>query len=272
MNDNHQLSVETSAGVFHGVDRGEGPTVLLVHGFPLDHQMWDQQIEALEPGYRVIAADLLGFGNSTSTPRESVSMAEFADELAVMLDALGVTDKIIFCGLSMGGYIGWEFWRRHADRLQALILCDTRAAGDDPATAKGRQMAATQVLQAGSGSMIEAMIPRLFAASSRQSMPDVVAATRARMEQVPAWSIAAAQRGMATRDDFRDQLPSISIPALIVCGDQDEITPAEEMQEIADQLPQASFVEIANAGHMAPLEQPAAVNHALLDFLSSVSP
>ena len=140
------------------------------------------------------------------------------------------------------------------------------------ATARARELTATQVLQHGADAMINAMVPRLFADASLQSMPDKVADTVERMIQVPPWVIAAAQRGMAQRVDFRDRLGSIATPALVVCGDQDQITPVEEMRGMAADMPQADFVEIANAGHMAPLEQPAAVNRAMLDFLANVTP
>lgn len=109
-------------------DVGHGPPILFVHGFPLDHSMWRHQIAELSRDHRCIAPDLRGFGQSRVTAGK-VSMEQFADDLAELLDALGVTEPVVFCGLSMGGYIAWPFVRRHATRLRALILCDTR----DPA-------------------------------------------------------------------------------------------------------------------------------------------
>ena len=92
------------------LDRGSGPPVLLVHGFPLDHTMWDAQVEALSEQYRVIAPDLRGFGRSGVTEGK-VTMEQFADDLAGLLDGLEVAGPVVFCGLSMGGYVAWEFWR-----------------------------------------------------------------------------------------------------------------------------------------------------------------
>ena len=108
------------------VDQGRGPPVLLIHGFPLDHSMWDGQIETISSRYRVLAPDLRGFGQSGVTDA-SVSMEQHADDLAALMDALGIADPIVLCGLSMGGYIAFEFWRKYSPRLRALVLCDTRS-------------------------------------------------------------------------------------------------------------------------------------------------
>ena len=115
------------------VDHGIGPPILLVHGFPLDHSMWSAQIDALAGRYRVIAPDLRGFGESSlgdADPEVGVSMERYADDLAELLDVLAVADPVVLVGFSMGGYIAWQFVRKHAVRLRALIQCDTRAAAD----------------------------------------------------------------------------------------------------------------------------------------------
>src|SRR5690349_15812928 len=102
------------------MQKGAGRPLLLVHGFPLDHSMWDQQIAALSSDFQVIAPDLRGFGGSDVTPGV-VTMAQLADDLAKLLDALSISQPIALCGLSMGGYVAWEFWRRHPSRLSHLI-------------------------------------------------------------------------------------------------------------------------------------------------------
>ena len=106
MNNSDHFSVQTTSGTFHGLNRGHGPAVLLVHGFPLDHRMWRHQIAALESDYQLIAPDLLGFGRSQTARRDMSSMTGFAEQLAELLDTLGI-DRVVFCGLSMGGYIGF---------------------------------------------------------------------------------------------------------------------------------------------------------------------
>ena len=123
----------------HVVDRGGGPVVLLVHGFPLSHRMWESQIAALSDRSRVIAPDLRGFGESAPlrNTEDVLTMEQFADDLAAMLTVLGVGEPVVFCGLSMGGYIAWQFWRKYASRVRALVLCDTRAVAASRLTAFG---------------------------------------------------------------------------------------------------------------------------------------
>jgi len=130
------------------VERGSGVPLLLVHGYPLDHSMWQGQIEGLGDACRVIAPDLRGFGASGVTPG-TVTMGQMADDMAALLDALKIHEPIVFCGLSMGGYVAWQFALRHRQRLTKLILCDTRAAADSPEAAAGRLKTADKVLDEG---------------------------------------------------------------------------------------------------------------------------
>jgi pimeloyl-ACP methyl ester carboxylesterase len=251
---------------FHVVDRGSGPPLLFVHGFPLDHQMWVGQIEALADEYRVIAPDLRGFGESEST-LEVAPMEGYADDLARILDALEVTQPVTLCGLSMGGYIAWQFWKRHPGRLDKLILCDTRAAADTAEAAEDRRTLAKDVLAQGTSMLVDAMIPKLFSKSSRQRRADVVTATATVIRTSNRMSVAAALRGMAQRPDATPWLPHIRIPALVLCGAEDVITGVDEMKAMARQLPNATFDVVPDSGHMAPLENPDHVNRAIRRFL-----
>lgn len=249
------------------VDRGSGPVLLLVHGFPLDHSMWRPQIDEFSRDFRVLAPDLPGFGRS---PAELgyVTMERFADDLAELLDARGVDEPVHLCGLSMGGYIAWQFWRKHAERLRSLILCDTRAAADTPEAREGRLKMAAHVLEYGAAAVSEMMLPKMFAPATLREQPDVVAAIRQTIVDTDRESIAAAQHGMATRPDMRECLPQVTLPTLVVVGAEDQLTPPAEMRALADALPNAQFLEVAGAGHMAPLERPEIVNASLRKFLS----
>jgi pimeloyl-ACP methyl ester carboxylesterase len=251
------------------VDRGSGPPLLWVHGFPLDHGMWRLQWEALSDERRVIAPDLRGFGQSTVT-EGTVTMERFADDLAALLDALGVTEPVNFCGLSMGGYVAWQFWRKHADRLRALILCDTRAAADTPEAAAARFKMADAVLDAGSSLAAEAMLPKLFAPKTYDERPELVDEVRQVILRTDPRAIAAAQRGMAERPDMTAMLREIDVPALLIVGEHDAITPPEEMRRVTEAMPRAELVVVPDAGHMAPLENPGAVNAAIRRFLSEI--
>lgn len=248
------------------VDRGQGPVVLLVHGYPLDHQMWRHQIEELSRDFRVIAPDLRGFGQSNVTPG-LVTMQRYADDLVALLEALDARDRVTVCGLSMGGYIAFQFALRHRSRLEKLILCDTKAAADTPEAAKTRVDTAQKVLAEGPQAIVDGMLPKLFALESFDKLADVVKATRKVMLDTKPDGIAAALRGMAERPDVTGDLKSIDVPTLVLCGEHDVITPVAEMRAVAEKLPQAQFVLIPGAGHMAPLERPREVNDALRAFL-----
>lgn len=252
-------------------DRGSGPPVLLVHGFPLDHAMWDAQIECLAERYRVIAPDLRGFGRSDPLPAgcSAVTMARFADDLAGLLAALAVEGPAAVCGLSMGGYIAWEFWRRHRARLGKLILCDTRAAPDAPEAVAGRFQNAARALAEGTAFLAETLLPRLVAPETLQAEAEIPARLRQWITAALPQTVAAALRGMACRSDARPWLGAIDCPTLVLVGQYDAISPPEEMQALAAQIPHARFVIIPSAGHMAPMENPQATNAALLSFLSS---
>jgi len=169
----------------------------------------------------------------------------------------------------MGGYVAWQFALRHRARLAKLILCDTRAVADTPEAAAGRRKTAESVLAEGAKVVAEAMLPKLFAPATSHEQPQVVEATRQVILRTDPRGIAAALLGMAERPDVSSRLREIDVPALVLCGQHDGIAPPAEMRQIAGTLPHAQYVEIPAAGHMAPLEQPAAVNVALRKFLSS---
>ncbi len=248
------------------VDRGSGPVVVMIHGFPLDHSMWNAQIDALSAEYRVIVPDLRGFGRSGVTDA-TVTMERLADDLAGLLDAVAPEERVTLCGLSMGGYVAFQFWRKYAARLKALVLCDTRAKNDTPEMAAARLEMADHVLREGPAPLIEMMMPKLFAERTVNEHPEVVDALRQVMTSTDRRGIAAAGRGMAQREDMTESLGEIACPVQVIVGQLDAISPAEEMRSIAEAIGQAEFVEIAGSGHMSPMEKPAEFNAALLEFL-----
>jgi pimeloyl-ACP methyl ester carboxylesterase len=255
------------------VDRGTGPPILLIHGFPLDHAMWAAQIDALADRYRIIAPDLRGFGQSSMESTNSqvgVSMERYADDLRELLDARGIAERIVLAGFSMGGYIAWQFVRKHAARLRGLIQCDTRAAADSDEARAGRLKMAENVADWGSARVAEMMGPKLLAPRTIETKPHIVAAIRGMVERTPPAAIAAAQRGMAARPDMSNLLPRIQVPTLVIVGEHDAISPPEEMRAIATAIPDCQFAEIPDAGHMTTRENPAAVNEAIASFLTAV--
>ncbi|MCA9162956.1 MAG: alpha/beta fold hydrolase, partial [Planctomycetales bacterium] len=156
----------------------------------------------------------------------------------------------------------------HADRLDRLIMCDTKAVADSPQVKQVRMETAERVLQEGPGFLAELMRDRLFSPTSLRDEPTAVEATQQVIRDTNPRAIAAALYGMAERPDMRDRLPSIDVPSLLIGGELDVISPAEEMRGIAQSMPNAKFIPIPQAGHMAPLERPQEVNSAIREFLS----
>jgi pimeloyl-ACP methyl ester carboxylesterase len=261
--------VPITGGVLHLAEVGRGRPLLLVHGFPLDHSMWEAQLSELGDAARLLAPDLRGFGQS-SVSAGTVTMERMADDLAELLDGLGIAEPIVLCGLSMGGYVAWQFVRKHGQRLAGLILCDTRAAADTPEAAATRLQTAQRVLKEGAGVVAETMLPRLLAPRSIERRPDLATRLRQMMLDAPPEGIAAALRGMAARPDANALLPAIGVPALVIVGEHDAISSPAEMQGIARAMPRARYVEVRGAGHMAPLENPGPVNDAIRDFLAEL--
>jgi 3-oxoadipate enol-lactonase len=248
-------------------DHGSGPVVVLLHGFPLSRKMWSAQVASLSHSNRVIVLDLRGHGDSPA-PEGVYTMDAMADDVVALLDSLSVAGPIVLGGHSMGGYISFAMTARHAERVRALILMDTRAGADSPEAARAREENARKVEETGAiGHVIDAMLPKLFAEITRKAHPEQVAAIRAIMERTPPRGVAGALRGMAVRPDRSSDLARIHVPTLIVVGAEDVLTPPSEAQRMEEALPSATLVEIPQAGHMAPVENPLAVNAALVAFL-----
>ena len=247
------------------LDIGDGEPLLLIHGFPLDHTMWLGQLHELSRRYRVIAPDLRGFGRSVTDDPTS-TMKSYADELAELLASLDLPSATI-CGLSMGGYIAFQFWEHHARRVDRMIICDSRADADSKEVARGRRMMAERVMNDGTEFVADALIPKLFAPVAVVDNASFVDVTARVIRSTRPPTVAAAQRAMAAREDYSEKAASIDCPTLLICGEHDVITPPAVMKDMATVIPNSELVVIADAGHMAPLERPAVANDAILNFL-----
>ncbi|QDU80583.1 AB hydrolase superfamily protein YdjP [Polystyrenella longa] len=251
------------------IDEGEGKPILFVHGFPLDHRMWREQRTSFSSNYRVIIPDLRGFGKSGVT-EGTVSMAQFADDLNKILTELKVYEPVVYCGLSMGGYIAWEFARRYPERLSGLIVCDSKALPDSDDTRQTRQHSATELRENGTDNVVFAMMPKMFGMTTRAENKKLVEEFRQMMLDANPEGMAAGQLGMADRADATTFLSDINVPTLLIGGEEDIISPVLEMQEISNKMPHAQFVEIPKAGHLAPLEKPVEVNDAIRKFIDQL--
>jgi pimeloyl-ACP methyl ester carboxylesterase len=232
--------------------------------------MWNEQLRGIGARYRLIAPDLRGHGESPS-PDGVYTMDEMADDVIELLDRLGLTQSVVLGGLSMGGYVALSIALRYHERIHGLILIDTRAAADSPEGSRIREETARSVLQAGHAqSIIETMVPRLFGKTTLEHYPQRVAPVLAVMEKSSPLGIAGALRGMAVRPDRREALSQIRVPTLVLVGEDDVISPPSEAREIAKALPNARLEIIPSAGHLSPVENPLAVNEAILRFLDGL--
>lgn len=261
------------------LDLGEGLPILFVHGFPLDRSMWCRQVEGLASRFRVIVPDLPGFGRSEAATMPSLenlndhalTMERLAQWLSELLSVLKVSEPVVFCGLSMGGYIGWQFAKNHRSQLSKLVACNTRAASDNEVTRRGRLVAARKAIEEGpegNQNVAQQMLPKLLGDLPKEyhdeSNRELIEAS---IISTPPSTIAAAQVGMSMRPDMESWLGEIDFPSLFVAGAFDEITPPDEMRLNADSVKGSRYACFQNAGHLAPLQSPFEFNECLIDFL-----
>jgi pimeloyl-ACP methyl ester carboxylesterase len=243
--------------------RGTGPAVLLIHAFPFDRTMWNAQLTLLESRFRVIAVDLPGFGQTA--PEGPWTMDDAADACVSVLDSLGVP-MAAAVGLSMGGYVAQAIAARHAGRLWALGLCDTRAAGDSEEQKRGRDAALELVRTQGKDPFVAVMPDKLLSPSAPAALrAEVLALAKKQPEEAIVHALAA----LRDRPDRRALLPSLRLPALCICGSADTTSPPAEMREMAAAIPGATYVELEGVGHLSNLEAPAAFDGAIGQFLDA---
>lgn len=250
-------------------DTGTGAPVVFLHGFPHNRSLWAPQLSALFPFVRCIAPDLRGFGESP--PRPPYSMDRYADDVASLLDTIGVARAVIV-GVSMGGYVAFAMWRRHRARVRALLLADTRSGADDEAARERRRdlIAATRKL--GSHALADRMIEGMLGRRTRARSPGLVGAVHAMLAAAPVEGAIGALEAMIARPDSTPDLPTIDVPTLVVVGEDDVLTPVAESRAMHDAIAGSRLEVIAGAGHLANLERPAAFNQVTGEFLLSLRP
>jgi 3-oxoadipate enol-lactonase len=249
-------------------EKGHGAPVILLHGFPLDHRMWQSQIDALSGNYRVITPDLRGMGQS-DVPKSNISIDQYANDILTLMDKMGI-EKAALGGFSMGGYVAFALLRKAPKRFTSLILANTRPEADGQEARKNRLNMAVSLYEKGSVVARDAMLPKLITEPSKQDHPKLVDTLSMVMESMPAEGLVHACLAMAFREDSVDLLSSISVPTLVIAGEQDPIAPPDVMKKMADQITGASYHVIPAASHLTPMEKPEAFNALLIDFLKSI--
>ena len=254
-------------------DHGIGYPIIFLHAFPLNRHMWEGQMLALlgQQHFRLIALDWRGLGESESQGSEAMTMDDLADDVAGLMDALGIQDAIL-CGLSLGGYVAFAFLRKHPQRVKGLILADTRPGADNEEGRANRERLAQLALTEGTEAIADLQIPNLLAATTRQNSPEVEERVRQMIIAATPMGIAAISRGMAKREDATVLLGAIHCPTLVLVGAQDRLTPPEVAREYAARIPGAHLAIIEGAGHLSNLEQPEAFLQELRRFLLATFP
>ena len=255
------------AEIFYTV-MGDGPPVVLLHPFPANHKVWLPAAELLAGRYRLILPDLRGHGASTPGAGPA-TMQKHATDLLRLSDACGV-GKAVFAGVSIGGYVLFEFWRRYRERVSGLILCDTRAGADTDDGRANRLKAADDVEKQGPVPFIDSMLPKLLGDTTRTARPDLVERARKMMLEMSAAGIAAVQRGMAERPDSVADLKTINVPTLVVVGAEDILTPLSEAESMQRNIAGSRLQVIPRAGHYAVFEQHEAAGNAIRGFLDGI--
>ena len=246
-------------------DAGVGRPIVLIHGYPFNRSLWNEQVAALSHSYRIITPDLRGFGESDSSAGPA-TMNRMAQDVAQLLDHLEITRAVIG-GLSMGGYVALAFYKQFPSRVRALILADTRAQADTEEGKQTRAQQAEKALSEGMAGIADAMLPKLLTPETVSKRPEIVKRVRDMMLKTKPEGAASALLGMAEREDQTELLPRVTSPTLILVGAEDAITPVADSEKMHTAIAGSRLVVLENAGHVSNLERTAEFNEALMSFL-----
>lgn len=263
------MKVQINGFTMAYTDAGAGLPIVFVHGFPLNRRMWEPQVSGLANGVRTLAPDLRGHGDSPPLPGP-YEMDMLASDLNDFLDALEIDEKVVLCGLSMGGYVVFAFYRQYAHRVRSLILTATRAAADTAQGKSARDAMVQRVQSAGIEPIVDEMAPKLLAPGNAAHRPELVNQAKEIMLGTTPEGMIGALKGMKSRPDSTPTLSKIETPTLVVHGAEDQIIPLQEARGMAEAITGARLEIISNAGHLLNLEQPERFNLVVSEFLESV--
>ncbi len=247
---------------------GTGLPFVLLHGFPHNRSLWAPQTSALLEHGRCIAPDLRGFGESGR--QGPYSMEQYAEDVIELLATLGI-DRAVVGGLSMGGYVAFAIWRAKPQLVRALVLADTRPGADSPDARRKRMELIALAKASGAGAVANAQISGMVGATTRAQNPALVDGLHQMLAGAPVEGVIGALQAMMDRPDSTDMLPAITVPTLIVVGEEDALTPVKESHAMHAAIPGSRLEVIPGAGHCSNLEKPAAFNHVLGEFLSALN-
>lgn len=244
-------------------------TIVLLHAFPLGANMWEPQIRSIPKGWRLLTPDLRGFGGTTDPDGGVPSMDDYAEDVVDLLEALGIARAVVG-GCSMGGYATFAVVRRAPELVEAVVLADTRVGADSQEGRANRKSMLVLLDREGPSGVAREMLPKLLGPTTRAVNPTVEATVRRLIKQQSPEAIRGAILRMMDRTDSTPLVSALRVPALVIVGEEDELTPVAESRRIADAIPGARLEVVARAGHLANLEQPEPFNAALGAFLTTI--
>ena len=263
-----ETRVETTHRRVRVLEAGAGWPVVLLHAFPLSADMWRPQLEAVPDGWRFIAPDLPGFGGEEPSNSANPSMEGYADDIVALLDALEI-ERAVIGGLSMGGYVTFAVFRHVPERFSGMLLADTRTSTDTPEGRTARRAMSELVKTQGPSAVADQMMAKLLGPTTRDSRPHVEPEVRRLIVANTVRGIDDAIHAMMGRPDSAPLMERISVPTLVVVGEEDVLTPVSDSESIHDAIDRSHLVVLAGAGHLSNLEVPEAFSRALEDFLAS---
>lgn len=244
-------------------EAGEGDLAVFIHGFPLDHTVWLDQLHGLAHVRHCVAPDLRGFGRSDPVVDPALDMEVMADDVAGLIESLGATEADIV-GISMGGYVALALYELRPAIVRTLTLVDTRATPDSSEARAARDALAAQLLDEGRTAFAGKMLASLLGPHPE---PAIRARVRSMIEGTRYETMTAALEGMKDRPDRSALLPHVAVPTLVVSGEHDALIPPAQARAMAESIPGARTTIVAGAGHLSPMERPDAVNSALIELL-----
>jgi 3-oxoadipate enol-lactonase len=249
-------------------DVGAGLPLVFIHGFPHNRGLWSPQIGALVDHCRCIAPDLRGFGETTAAG--PYSMDQYADDVAQLISRLEVS-RVVIVGLSMGGYVAFAFWRRYKDLVRGLVLADTRSTADTEEAKRKRYELIALAQERGSDAVAAAQITGMLGSTTRENHPDIVERVRQMLAAAPVEGVIGALKAMIDRPDSTPTLPTITVPTLVIVGEEDVLTPPKDARAMHEKIAGSRLELIRGAGHLSNVERPAAFNHVVSEFVSALT-
>ena len=246
-----------------------GRVLVLLHAFPLTAEMWLPQLLAAPDGWRLIAPDLAGLGSSDDHDSEPPVLDDYVSDVTALLDHLEIRRAHIG-GLSLGGYTALAVARLAPDRVNGMVLADTKAPPDSAEARAARDRLIVTLDAGGTDAVAAEMLPRLVGATTGREQPEVLAEVRAQIGLNGVTGIRRAILRLRDRPDATPGLTSIRVPTLVIVGDEDVATPVADAEFLAQQIPDSRLEIIAGAGHLSNLDQPDAFNRVLFEFLDSL--